>query len=57
MGPRRTPSATGQEYLYNIYDSTTHVALGQSPREAFELGLARTRTTMPIAWSPITPDS
>jgi transposase InsO family protein len=30
------------EYLYNIYDSTTHVALGQSPREAFELGLART---------------
>jgi putative transposase len=30
------------EYLYNIYDSTPHVALGQSPREAFELGLART---------------
>jgi transposase InsO family protein len=30
------------EYLYDIYDSTTHAALGQSPREAFELGLART---------------
>jgi transposase InsO family protein len=30
------------EYLYNIYDSTTHSALGQSPREAFESGITRT---------------
>jgi putative transposase len=30
------------EYLHNIYDSTPHVALGRSPREAFESGLART---------------
>jgi putative transposase len=29
------------EYLYNIYDSTTHSALGQSPREAFESGITR----------------
>jgi len=30
------------EYLYNIYDSTAHAALGQTPREAFDLGLDRT---------------
>jgi hypothetical protein len=29
-------------FLYEIYDSMPHVALGQSPREAFESGLART---------------
>ena len=29
------------EYLYNIYDSTTHSALGQSPREVFEWGITR----------------
>jgi transposase InsO family protein len=28
-------------FLYEIYDSMPHVALGQSPREAFEAGLAR----------------
>ena len=30
------------EYLYNIYDSTPHSALGQSPRETFESGITRT---------------
>jgi transposase InsO family protein len=29
-------------FLYEIYDSIPHIALGQSPREAFATGLART---------------
>jgi transposase InsO family protein len=33
--------ATLSEYLYEVYDSLNHPALGQSPREAFELGLAQ----------------
>jgi len=33
--------ATLSEYLYEVYDTLNHPALGQSPREAFELGLAQ----------------
>jgi hypothetical protein len=29
------------EYLYEVHDSLNHQALGQSPREAFQMGLAR----------------
>ena len=29
------------EYLYEVYETLIHQALGQSPREAFEIGLAR----------------
>ncbi|MCI0723881.1 MAG: transposase family protein [Acidobacteria bacterium] len=28
------------EYLYEVHDTLTHPALGQSPREAFQMGLA-----------------
>jgi putative transposase len=30
------------EYAYEVYDTLSHAALGQTPREAFESGLART---------------
>ena len=30
------------EYAYEVYDTISHPALGQTPREAFESGLART---------------
>ncbi|MGH7839285.1 MAG: transposase, partial [Candidatus Binataceae bacterium] len=29
------------EYLYEVHDTLNHQALGQSPREAFQIGLAR----------------
>ena len=30
------------QYFYSIYDTADHPALGQSPREAYRLGLERT---------------
>jgi putative transposase len=40
------------EYLYEIYDTLHHATLGQSPREAYETGLAKTgqRTHRLIAY-------
>ena len=32
------------QYFYEVYDTITHPALGQSPREAYEQGLAATGT-------------
>jgi hypothetical protein len=30
------------EFLFEVYDTTTHPALGQSPREAYNMGMAKT---------------
>lgn len=34
------------EYAYQVYDTLSHPALGQSPRQAYESGLARTGNRM-----------
>jgi transposase InsO family protein len=41
------------EYLYEVHDALNHQALGQSPREAFQVGLARggARTHRAIAYN------